>query len=76
MTPEEMKRRSRGWSTDMSGEAIARRVDIVSELRAVGLWLAKARRIGRVEEGGTKGEPPPEDKGEQSPDRIKGTPES
>ncbi|MCC5875573.1 MAG: hypothetical protein JJU11_05075 [Candidatus Sumerlaeia bacterium] len=43
MTPEEMKRRSRGFSTDMSGEAVARRIEIVSQLREMGLALKKAK---------------------------------
>jgi hypothetical protein len=43
MTPEEAKQRSRGFSVDMSGEAIARRIDQVSRLRALGIALSKAK---------------------------------
>lgn len=48
MTPEEMKRKSRGFGTDMSGEAVAKRLDIVSSLRELGLALKKSRIIGPV----------------------------
>ncbi|MDX2177902.1 MAG: hypothetical protein SF028_15685 [Candidatus Sumerlaeia bacterium] len=59
MTPEEMKRRSRGQSVDMSPEAIARRLDQVSQLRTLGLALRKAQILGPVVE--PKPEPPPEE---------------
>ena len=49
MTPEEMKMKGRGWSTDMSPEAIARRIDIVSELRTFALWLGTAKNLGPVD---------------------------
>ena len=48
MTGEEMKRRSRGFSTDMSGEAVAKRIDIVSQLRELGLAAKNARILGPV----------------------------
>ena len=48
MTAEDMKRRSRGFSTDMSGEAVAKRIDMVSKLRELGLTLKKSRSIGPV----------------------------
>lgn len=49
MTPQEAKDQSRGFSTDMSGKAVARRVAIVSELRALALWLEKGKKLGPVE---------------------------
>lgn len=48
MTPEEAKRLSRGYSTDMSGEAVARRIDIVSRLRVFTRFLATAEKLGPV----------------------------
>ncbi len=45
MTPDEMKARSRGQSVDMSPEAIAHRINIVSELRAAMIALERARPI-------------------------------
>ncbi len=50
MTPEEMKRVSRGISRDMSPEAIGRRLDIISELFDLTSWLSKAKYVGKVEE--------------------------
>lgn len=48
MNPETMKSRSRGFSTDMSGEAIAKRLDIVSGLRELGVAMKESRIIGPV----------------------------
>ena len=42
MDADEMKRRSRGQSVDMSPEAIAKRIDLVSQLRALSLALKRA----------------------------------
>jgi len=50
MTPEEAKRLSRGISSDMSPEAISRRLEIVSQLFRLGSALSKAKYIGRVED--------------------------
>lgn len=60
MDPEEMKRRSRGISDDMSPDAIARRLDIVNELHRVWQTLRQARRIGPVGPADTVAEPRPE----------------
>jgi hypothetical protein len=49
MDPDEMKRRSRGDSSDMSPLAIERRLRIVGELYRVWRTLRQARRIGPVE---------------------------
>jgi hypothetical protein len=43
--PKANKARSRGISRDMSPEAIARRIDIVSRLRAFTQLLGEAERI-------------------------------
>jgi hypothetical protein len=48
MDADEMKRRSRGISDDMSPAAIARRIDIVGELWRMWQTLRSARRIGPV----------------------------
>ena len=45
MNADEMKRASRGMGVDMSPEAIARRIDIVSQLRALTLALGKAEKV-------------------------------
>jgi len=50
MTPDEAKRLSRGISSDMSPEAISRRLDIVSQLFQLGSALTRAKYIGRVED--------------------------
>jgi hypothetical protein len=50
MTPEEAKRLSRGISSDMSPEAISRRLEIVSQLFRLGSALSRAKYIGRVED--------------------------
>jgi len=39
-----MKRQSRGWSNDMDGQAIARRLQIAEDLYSTWLALSKARR--------------------------------
>lgn len=46
----QLKNQSRGYSRDMSPEAIARRLDIVEEMNRVCGELAKARIIGRTED--------------------------
>jgi hypothetical protein len=48
MNPEEMKKRSRGISTDMSPEAISRRIEIASQLYEMATLLKKAKKIGRA----------------------------
>ncbi len=48
MDPEEMKRRSRGISSDMSPAAITRRLEIAAELYQVWRSFRTARRIGPV----------------------------
>ena len=45
MTERDLKSLSRGTSRDMSPAAIARRLEIVSELRDLAMTLATARRI-------------------------------
>lgn len=67
MTPEEMKRRSRGFSVDMSGEAVARRIDMVSQLRELGLALKKAKILGPAEASAPPA-PPPQDPGPDRPE--------
>ena len=47
MNAEEMKRIGRGVGRDMSPEAIARRIDIVSRLRAFTRVLGKAEKVGQ-----------------------------
>jgi hypothetical protein len=49
MTPEEMKNASRGYSTDMSPEAMAKRLRIMSELSAFTRWLGTAVPVERDE---------------------------
>jgi len=44
------KRQSRGISNDMSAEAIARRLDIASQLYKLARTLSNARYVGRVEQ--------------------------
>jgi hypothetical protein len=59
MNADEMKNLSRGFSRDMSPKAIAHRIDIVTQLRNLGLFLATAQRIGPAEktEAPTPGSP-------------------
>lgn len=61
MTPEEAKNRSRGYSTDMSPDAIARRILIASEMRELGLLLAKSKPVAPPPNNNSGGEetPPP-----------------
>ena len=47
--PDEMKRRSRGDSADMSPRAIEQRLRIVGELYRMWQTLRHARRVGPVE---------------------------
>ncbi len=47
MNPEEMKKKSRGISTDMSPEAISRRIEIASQLYEMATILKKAKKTGR-----------------------------
>lgn len=49
MTPEEMKNASRGYSTDMSPEALHKRLRIMSDLSSFTRWLATSVPAGRVE---------------------------
>ncbi len=50
MDPDEMKRRSRGISSDMSPEAIDKRFAIVAELYDLWRDFRAAKRIGPVVE--------------------------
>jgi hypothetical protein len=43
--PDHDKSKSRGASPDMSPEAIAHRLEIVSHLREVCLWLGTAKKV-------------------------------
>ena len=45
MNPQSAKNKSRGVSRDMSPEAILRRLEIVSELRTLSLWLGTAKKV-------------------------------
>jgi len=45
---KQLKNKSRGYSRDMSPEAIAQRLDIVTEMNRVCGDLGKARVIGRI----------------------------
>jgi len=45
-----LKNKSRGYSRDMSAEAIARRLDVVEEMNRACDELGKAKFLGRVEE--------------------------
>ena len=47
MKPEELKRKSRGASTDMSPQAISKRFEILTELYETEKALARAVLIGR-----------------------------
>lgn len=47
MNPQDMKRISRGIGCDMSPEAIAHRINIVSRLRALTQQLGKAEKVGK-----------------------------
>lgn len=52
--PETDKERSRGVGRDMSPEAIARRLDIVSELRALSQFLGRAKRVEKEKSEGPR----------------------
>lgn len=43
--PHDEKRRSQGISRDMSPHAIAHRLEIVSQLRSLSLWLSEAKPV-------------------------------
>ena len=45
MNPQSAKNKSRGFSRDMSPEAIAKRLDMVSELLSLSLWLGTAKVV-------------------------------
>ena len=47
-SPAERKDLSRGISSDMSPEAVTRRLDLVDELRELAEELATAKRLGPV----------------------------
>jgi hypothetical protein len=61
MTPEAMKNRSRGFGVQMSGEAVAKRLDTVSRLNALGLALRRVKTVGPVRP--TEPDPPKKQKG-------------
>ena len=46
---EDLKHASRGYSTDMSPEAISRRFEILNQLNEVCAWLGTATDLGPVE---------------------------
>ena len=50
MTDQDLRSLSRGMSRDMSPAAIARRLDIVGDLRELAITLATAQRIGTKEQ--------------------------
>lgn len=54
---DDAKERSRGISTDMSSEAIMRRLQKVADLYEVWRWLRTAKRIGAVEQVRKPGDP-------------------
>lgn len=49
-----MKNASRGYSTEMSPEAIARRFEILQQMNELCEWLGSAKPLGAVEAGGAK----------------------
>jgi hypothetical protein len=55
---DDSKRRSRGISTDMSPQAIARRIARASDLYDTWLALRGARRLGPVQPGAVAESPP------------------
>jgi hypothetical protein len=57
--PDDRKRRSRGISDDMSPEAIARRLELASQLYEAWLQFRGARRLGPVTPAEQVAEPPP-----------------
>jgi hypothetical protein len=54
MTEQDYKALSRGISRDMSPDAIARRLQIASDLHDLVKDLAQAKNLGKVEVGGHK----------------------
>lgn len=48
LSPSALKNASRGISTDMSPEAIARRFDVLQQLNELCDWLSRAKRLGPV----------------------------
>ncbi len=50
MTAHADKSLSRGFSADMSPDAVLQRLKIVDELYQLGKLLATARRVGKVED--------------------------
>ncbi len=78
MDPDEMKRRSRGISSDMSPEAIAKRFAILADLYDLWRDFRAAKRIGPVVEAEERDakqgalptevcEPDPESYGDERP---------
>ena len=67
MSHDEMKNKSRGFSIDMSGEAIGKRIDKVSQLRELGLALRKAKIIGPVTGSEEPTHPPAQEKDSPTP---------
>lgn len=59
MNEPDAKDRSRGLSTDMSSQALERRLEIMSQLYEVWLLLRTAKRVGPV--AGNVAEPAPEE---------------
>ena len=55
MTEPDQKALSRGVSSDMSPEAIARRLRIVSELYDLARVLGRTRYLGKADEAGVRG---------------------
>lgn len=49
MTPDEIKNTSRRFGVDMSSAEVGKRLQAVSQLRALGLALRKARVLGPAE---------------------------
>lgn len=49
LTPEEVKNKSRGHSSDMSPEAIYRRLQILGELHEFGFFLKKLKPVQKPE---------------------------
>lgn len=49
MDPEELKRRGRGISDDMSPAAIGKRIEIVGQLHRMWQLLRQAQRVGPMQ---------------------------
>lgn len=58
-SPTILKNASRGISTDMSPEAIARRFDVLQQLNELCDWLSRAKRLGPVKPEADGTAPPP-----------------